>query len=200
MKDNLELIKPLLKFESKDDYYFLQILVRKKDRDSLPFKIGGSNNNSRLIKSYNVTSIKYLEDRYEEIKAMCGLFKARAMICLNKRSFHSSSHQMLVRLAQSIQSQNYKNQHSWNNVSSQYHPIKDKTWIIDIDKEDISPKKMEDVVYFMNNQKPEGNKIIEKIPSKSGFHYITKPFDLRGFDIFNLDVHKNNPTNLYIPD
>ena len=31
MKDNFDIIKPLLKFRSEDDFYFLQILQRKKD-------------------------------------------------------------------------------------------------------------------------------------------------------------------------
>lgn len=199
MVDNIEIIKPLLKFTSEDDYYFLQILVRKKDKDTLPFKIGGSNNNSRLIRSYNVTSVQYLEDRYEEIKAICNLFQARAMICLNRRSFKSSSLQMMVRLAQSIQSNNYRNAAMWNNVSGVYNPIKDKIWIIDVDREDVgNPEKLVEITNFINNQKPFGNKIIAKVPSKSGFHYITQPFDQRGFEKFKLEMHKNNPTNLYI--
>lgn len=37
--------------------------------------------------------------------------------------------------------------------------------------------------------------------TKSGYHLITKPFDMQVFrERFpDIDVHKNNPTNLYIP-
>ena len=37
------------------------------------------------------------------------------------------------------------------------------------------------------------------IPTKSGFHLITTPFDMSTFakQYPNIDVHKNNPTLLY---
>lgn len=44
MVDNFELIRTLLKFESKDDFYFIQILQRSKDNPEI-----GANN--RLVKS-----------------------------------------------------------------------------------------------------------------------------------------------------
>jgi hypothetical protein len=201
MIDNWKIIKPLLTFpDPKDNYYFLQVLVRKKDRDSLPFKIGGSNNNSRLIRPYYISSVEYLENRIDEIKALCELFHGRAMINLNRRSWKGSTLQMNVQLAQSIQAQNYKNAQMWTNVAGKYTPVKDKTWIIDVDEED-----MEDVFKIkkrINRCDPEGNKIIAAIPSRTGLHLITKPFNLNQFQRQHpnpLDIHKNNPTNLFIP-
>ena len=35
------------------------------------------------------------------------------------------------------------------------------------------------------------------VPTKNGFHYLVKPFDVRKI---NADVHKNNPTLLYYPN
>ena len=40
------------------------------------------------------------------------------------------------------------------------------------------------------------------IPSKKGLHYITKPIDVSKF-YYNqkkIQIHRDNPTNLYIPD
>ena len=37
--NNLELIKPLLKFEDEWDFYFLQIIQRKKDNTDPNFKL-----------------------------------------------------------------------------------------------------------------------------------------------------------------
>lgn len=44
-------------------------------------------------------------------------------------------------------------------------------------------------------------KIYDYIPTKNGYHIITKPFNLKQFkDKYpDIDVHKNNPTILYIP-
>ena len=67
MIDNIKLILPFLKFESKDDFYYLQILQRKKENPQL-----GSN--SRIIKNYYIKSEEYLLDRYDEIKKLCEIF------------------------------------------------------------------------------------------------------------------------------
>ena len=155
MQDNIELIKPLLKFSSSDDYYFLQIIQRKKDlKEDSNIKLHGSCNSARLIKAYYVTSIEHLENIYYEVKELCKLFNARAGICLNRRSFKSTSLQMMVQLAQSIQANNFKNQGSWNNISGMYHPVKDKTWIIDVDGEDLYAE--ENILDAINACEPEG--------------------------------------------
>ena len=49
MINNLKIIKSLLTFESKDDFYYLQILQRKKENPQL-----GSNR--RVIKNYYINS------------------------------------------------------------------------------------------------------------------------------------------------
>ena len=201
MIDNLELIKPFLKFYSEDDYYFLQVLQRKKDRDKIPFGLGGSNNNSRLIRSYFIKSVDHLEKCYPEIKAMCDLFHARAMINLNRRSFKGSSLQMMVQLAQSIQANNFNNSRMWNNVAGKYNPIKDKLWILDIDNTSNIPPLMCAFIDHHCSPVLVDSKIQAVIPSNSGIHLITSPFNLKEFSLQypNTEVHKNNPTNLYIP-
>lgn len=40
-----------------------------------------------------------------------------------------------------------------------------------------------------------------EIPSKKGVHLIAEPFDTRGIVVpADIAIHKDNPTNLYIPD
>ena len=197
--DNMDKILPLLQFESEDDYYFLQVLKRKKDNLDPKVKIGGSNNSSRLIRGYNITSQDYLLSRYEEIRGMCELFGARACINLNKRSFRSASLQMMVQLAQSIQANNFRNSSMWNNVSGRHQPTNDKKWIIDIDN--VGRNANEIVLFIERECLPEGLKYITTIPSRSGYHLITIPFDRKKFGgrFPDIDVHQNSPTNLYIP-
>ena len=93
--DNLELILPLLKFESEDDFYLLQILQRKKENPQL-----GSN--SRVIKNYYISSEKYLLERYSEIKTLCQVFNARASLRLNKRSYEKVGFQTLENVANTM--------------------------------------------------------------------------------------------------
>ena len=74
-----------------------------------------------------------------------------------------------------------------------------QAWVVDLD--DCSEVNQE-IVSFIGQLEPIGiDKIVAKIPTKSGFHLITRPFRLDKFKakFRGIDVHKNNPTVLYIP-
>lgn len=58
-----------------------------------------------------------------------------------------------------------------------------------------------EVIDFINSLEPFGNKVLIELPTKSGIHLITKPFNLSTFSVKypSISVHKDNPINLYIP-
>ena len=76
------------------------------------------------------------------------------------------------------------------------------SWILDID-EHIDEARKTIIKKALKDIPPEGDKFITEIPSKNGIHMIVKPFNLQKaqhiLGAFEIDVHKNNPTNLYIP-
>jgi len=199
MINNLEKIKELLNFEDEHDFYFLQILQRKKDHPE--GTVVGSNNSSRLIKGYYIYSIDQLDKYFKEITMLCHLFEARACINLNKRNATDISLRMLARLADNIRNGHPESSSSlFNTVCGETHSEKDKKWIIDID--DIyNDEQYLDLVNFLHDLEPIGSKVITNLSSKNGFHIITKPFNMQKFKDTHptIDVHKNNPTNLYIP-
>lgn len=193
MIDNIQLILPFLKFESKDDFYYLQILQRKKENPQL-----GSN--SRVIKNYYIKSEEYLLDRYDEIKKLCEVFNARAMIRLNKRSFEKVGFKTMTNLAHTMMNKEYSFLNkSYDRACGLGHNDSEKKWILDIDiiDEEFDRK----VQLFINNIIPAGSKILGNFKSKNGHHLITKPFNLQEFSqkYPEIEVHKDNPTNLYIP-
>lgn len=203
MIDNFEKIKPLLKFRSEDDFYFIQILQRKKDAKEGQ-KIVGPSNNSRLVKAYYVKSLAYLENVEEEIKKLCVLFNARAGINLNRRSYKKMHLLHLKRLTDQLLNDQFHFSHkAYSSVVGAHNHESDKTWIIDLDEEDFMNSNIDlDIIEFINTQcKPKGNKYIQSLKSKSGKHLITSPFDLSEFKkkFPEIEVHKNNPTNIYIP-
>lgn len=195
MIDNLEKILPFLKFESPDDFYYLQILQRKKENPEI-----GSN--SRVIKNYYITSEEHLLLRYDEIKKLCEVFNARASIRLNKRSFESVGFKTLENIANSMRNREYKFlKASYDRACGLGHNDKEKTWILDIDN-----KEEEDILmlHFIDTLEPNpnsGHKVLQSIKSKSGFHLITTPFNVEEFKkrYPDVEIHKDNPTNLYIP-
>lgn len=204
MVDNIDKIKPLLKFSDEHDFYFLQVIQRKKDHKNNPSPLGTSNN-SRLIKAYYIYSIEQLDKYYDEIKELCKLFDARAGIALNKRNARSISLEMLSLLATNIKNHHYSQLGAlYNTVCGQFKSNEDKTWILDVDQEQAERIDERDLRLYLNSQQPIGEeKVIVTIPSRNGYHVITKPFDPRSFSneyrFRGIQIHKNNPTNLFIP-
>ena len=132
---------------------------------------------------------------------MCELFEARAGINLNKRNSKVLALKVISDTARYLECNHTNALGSlWNEVCGQHHQATDKRWIIDVDKEDLEYTNHID--FIIEGAKPEGRKHIAVIPSKSGLHIITKPFDLRELkkEFPNIDIQKNNPVNLYIPE
>jgi hypothetical protein len=200
MIDNLELIKPLLNFEDEGDFYMLYILKRKKDQ---PEGERDNHQSVRTIRSYCIKSIEQLEKRYDEVKMMCEIFKARAYIHVQKQNHRDVSLNMMVALAQRIQDGNHEQQNLFDSVVGQLKTL-EKRWIVDIDTKD------EEVVHriakLVDMIRPEGSKIEAVIPTKNGYHLITKRFDVMEFKKYmNLggdvpDIQKKNPTLLFLPN
>ena len=84
---------------------------------------------------------------------------------------------------------------------------KDKKYIVDIDDVDLTTVEGQHRVEMISERIKEirgkgGNntdKVCLAVPTKSGVHLITHPFDVGTFQksFPNIDVHKNNPTLLY---
>lgn len=196
MINNLEIIKPLLNFEKKGDFYMLYVFKRKKDQ---PEGERDNHQSVRTIKTYCIESIDHLERRWDEIIQMCEMFKARAYIHVQKQNHFDVSLSMMVQLAQKIQDGNHNQKGLFDSVVGQIK-TQEKRWIVDIDSTDV--------LYFMGVKdaifrcKPEGNKIISAIPTKNGYHLITERFDVLEFGKYfpEIDIQKKNPTLLYYPD
>lgn len=204
MVNNFELIKPLLTFSSSgDEFYHLQIIQRKKDhKDGV--KVNGTNNNSRLIKPYYIKSIGHLEFLEKEIIQLCEVFNARAGITLNVRSFEVASFNTLKKVTDQLMNRDYtKTYKAYDHAVGAMKPRRDKRWIMDIDAP-YTQERVDKIIEDINSCRP-GLSYVATIPSKSGLHIITKPFDLGQFRSMGYtneeetSIQKNNPTNLYIP-
>jgi hypothetical protein len=197
--DNFDKISNLLSFESEDEFYFLQILQRKKDN---PTGYLGSNNSSRLIKAYYIQSKEELFKRKDEIIKLCQVFNARAGINLNKRSYYKTSFNVLKLVAEQMHNKAFTSIHRAWNTACGVHNGGDRIWLLDFDYIPTNPDWYIDIKGYLCGQLPIGKeKVLEFIPSKNGVHVITTPFDTRQFNIDYPDVkvHKNNPVNLWIP-
>lgn len=197
--DNFDIIRELLTFNAPDNYYFVQVLMRKKDAKK-GTKVNGTNNNSRLIKDYYIKSLEDFDFYKPEIIELCKLFNARAGIDLNTKSLLNTSWRALELLTANIQSNHLNKVHKIFASAAGKVSGKDKKWIIDLDGDQVHMK--DDILKYIHSVEPfDKEKLIAEIPSKNGLHLITIPFNLSSFkDVFkDVDIHKQNPTNLYIP-
>jgi len=195
MINNLKLIKPLLNFENKGDFYMLYVFKRKKDQ---PESERDNHQSVRTIKTYCIESIDHLERRYDEIIQLCEMFKARAYIHVQKQNQFDVSLNMMVALAQRIQDGNHNQKGLFDSVVGQIK-TQEKRWIVDIDVKDFDY--VTELADYIDSLRPEGEKIEAVIPTKSGVHLITKRFDVKTFSekYSDIDIQKKNPTLLYYP-
>jgi len=196
MLDNIDLIKPLLTFEKEGDFYMLYVFKRKKDQ---PEGERDNHQSVRTIKAYCVNSIAYLDMRYDEIKQLCEVFKARAYIHVAKQNHMDVSMNMITEIVTRIQSGQINQQHVFDSVVGQIKTI-EKRWIIDVDDKNV--RGLVPITSFIHSLRPEGDKLIAALPTRNGFHLITKRFDVETFkkEFPSIDVQKKNPTLLYYPN
>ena len=196
MIDNIEIIKTLLNFSEQGDFYMLYVFKRKKDQ---PEGERDNHQSVRTIKTYCVESIDHLERRYDEIKQLCEMFKARAYIHVQKQNHKDVSLNMLSSLAERIRDGVSNQKGLFDSVVGQIK-TQEKRWIVDIDTKDI--QELRNVRVTINKCKPEGPKTKYVIPTKNGFHLITDKFDVLEFkkQYPEIDIQKKNPTLLYLPN
>ena len=206
MINNLELIKLLLNFEKEGDFYMLYIFKRKKDQ---PEGEKDNHQSVRTIKTYCIESIDHLERRYDEIKQLCEMFKARAYIHVQKQNHMDVSLNMMIELAQRIQSGQKNQKGLFDSVVGQIK-TQEKRWIVDVDTKDkIYLKQVTNRIEYLNpmvftnlDTGEMESKIEAIIPTKNGYHLITKKFDVMEFkkQYPEIDIQKKNPTLLYLPE
>lgn len=196
MIDNIELIKPLLTFDNEGDFYQLFVFLRKKDQ---PEGEKDNHQSVRTIKSYCVTSHEYLDKRYDEIKMLCEVFRSRAYIHVAKQNHKDVGMNMITEIVTRIQSGQINQKNVFDSVVGQIK-TQEKRWIVDIDIKSI--EEAQRVSLFIDELRPEGSKNEACIPTKNGFHLITKRFDVMEFkkQYPNIDIQKKNPTLLYYPN
>lgn len=196
--NNLELILPLLEFKEEGDFYHMILMVRKKD-----FTTERSNHQSvRTIKTYTIYSKEYLLEKWDEIKGLCEFFKARAYISVNRLNNGDVALKMIEKLVHCIQNGSKNVKGTYDSVVGSL-PSKRKLWIVDLDSDVLNQTNV--VESYINTLEPVGNKVVAKIPTKSGLHLITTPFRMDMFQQWckdteiSVDVQKLNPTLAYVP-
>ena len=205
MIDNFELIKSLFYFNEANNMFFhLQIVQRAKDHKGENKKV-----KEGAIKTYFIRSREHLDSLKEEIILLCEHYGARAYINVSGKDFKNLQDILLAKLAEYNLTYTVRNPRRILNSAAGELKSRNPRWVIDIDDVSIKNKVLE---WLDNYFKVRGHSVANdrygiylyaEVPTKSGIHLISQPFNLKEFhDTFpNVDVHKNSMgTVLYIPN
>lgn len=111
--DNFDMIENILEFNNQDEFYFLQIIQRKKDGNVT--QIG--NNGYRTIKTYYIFSKDQFLTKKEKIKELCLKNNARAYIHLNRRNAQEVALASIQQYAKLVSEDNsYQGYRVWDSV------------------------------------------------------------------------------------
>jgi len=197
MVDNFNKILDLMDFRSEDDFYFLQIIRRKKENPGLE-------KSSKVVHVFYIKSKEQLISHKKEIIDMCNYYKARAYFNLNRRSFKTIALQTMKSLSDCIINNNYiPAKDAFNSCCNRFSAESgdSKKWIIDID-EKLEDVNLKGILMILTPLSPKGEKGIDIIETKNGHHLITKPFNRDEFKKkipIEVDIHPDNPSCLFVP-
>lgn len=159
-------------YSAKDDiFYNVALIGRKKDNALVDGK----------VKSYTINDISDLDKYKQEIITICDALKVRAYISVNYKSHKQVTLDAMVEYANDIAQDCFNNSRGiYDSVVAKFVDRSKQLWIIDVDKDDSFDKSVDELtdlyIKTIESCKPY-KKIVTVIPTKSGKHIITHPFD-----------------------
>lgn len=201
MLDNSALIEPFV--PAKDDgdtFIYTEMLDRGQKK---------GNNGMRLLKTFYHRSLAEFREQMPAIRKWCDLAKVRACTRLAPRSYKKVGQKFTELVVGCAMDENWAGMKSLYNRACGITSPNLKLWIWDIDapdaRSDVFEKWLQAKVPFPGAPDQKTPLWVATLPTKKGQHFISIPFDVRlipeelripGDNV----LHKDNPTNLYIPD
>jgi len=199
--NNFNIIRDFLSF-NEDDFYFVQIIKRRKDNPDM--KRGEA-----TIKNYYINSFDEYDKLIPVITNQCIYENARAYFRLNKRNYKDLSLKVMNRgLVYVAANQHKALRNVFDAVAGEHHSDPVRKWLVDVDKDEFEclddyDERCRDVGELLTElQKLTKNEpMLELVYTKNGTHFITRPFNLKVFKehYTEMDVHKDATTLLYCP-
>lgn len=153
-----------------DTYFVIELVRRNKDNPDL-------SKANMHFKNYYVTSIEKFIRIYDEIKSICDLLRLRAYFSVNAKSAKQILLDTVAEGARRIASHDFRKPWAiYESYDGKYCDRSQRKWVMDLDDCNMESS----IVKFFEEtiQKiPPYNTIICKVPTKSGVHLITKPFN-----------------------
>lgn len=158
-----------------DKYYVVELMRRGKDNPDMPAA-------NYHFRNYYIYSWRDL-DRYEqEIKTVCQMLNLRAYASVNHKLMSQVALDTLAESARRIAAHDYKRFYSiFESCSGKYTSRGHEMWVIDID--DTKDETVLEVVrrFIRTMESGYDDPVVFTMPTRSGTHIITHPFNLKRF-------------------
>lgn len=186
-----------------DRYYVVELIRRGKDNPDMPAA-------NYHFRNYYIYSWHDLDKYEQEIKSVCDLLHLRAYASVNFKMMSQVALDTLAESARRIAAKDYKRFYNiFESCSGKFVSRGDELWVVDID--DVTEEEALEAVrrYIRTMESGYDDPVVFTMPTRSGTHIITRPFNLRRFmggfqekitaqyGIGTPDVKKNHVTLLY---
>lgn len=188
--------QPLGPDSNEDHFLYTELLDRTK-------RVG--NNGVRIVKTFYHRSLSDFKTHLPQIIHLCDALGVRAYTRLAPRSFKAVGKLFATSTMEAVVSENWAGMKSlYSSACGKVTPTR-KLWLWDVDKRSVETAQFE--IWLRDHQLLKA-----VVPSKKGCHFISAPFDLRKWRVVqspaalsligvpDMSLHKDNATNLYIPD
>ena len=201
--DNFKQLREHLIFHNPNEFYFLQIIQRKKDGNEELH----ARNGYRLIRSYYIYSLEEFDSLESRIKELCESNNARAYINPNVRNAQEVALECIRKYADLVAGNcAFQGNNIWDSTCGSTRARGYKSlWVVDVDcKEETYLNK---VIEIIRQCRHNDNFTLYTVPTLNGYHILCNGFDAKQFKDFlkdigldSIDIHKDNPTLLYYND
>lgn len=183
MTDNFERFRPFMQLPEEDGgdaYYVIELVRRGKDCPDLPAA-------NYHFKNYYINTLKKYDSVQEEIRTLCRTLRLRAYVSVNRKSFRQVTMNTIAEMSRRAAIDDFRRPYAvFESCSDKFVDKDDKHWVVDVDNCSVFGKlgersKAWDCRDVISVCKPTGEKIELVMPTRSGVHLITKPFDVQHF-------------------
>jgi hypothetical protein len=171
-------------------HYVVEIMSRGKDNPDMSAA-------NRHFKNYYFPCIDKFDQYESEIKKVCDALRMRAYVSVNYKMYDQVLMDTAAEAATRAAAHNYGKPYSvYEHCSGKYVNRKDKKFVVDIDEEQM--------IFFDSIYDDLKDKVVLVVPTRTGMHLVTTPFNTLAFENkcvdrfgFTPDIKKNHLTLLY---
>ena len=179
MTDNFNRFREFMQLpeqEGGDAYYVIELVRRGKDCPDLPAA-------NYHFKNYYIDTLTKYDKVQDEIRLLCRTLRLRAYVNVCRKSFRRVTMNTLAEMARRAALGDFSRPDKiFGSCSGEYVDKDDRHWVVDVDDCPYLGVTSALVQSIISECDPNGDKVELILPTRTGVHLITRPFNLEQFN------------------